>query len=903
MSPTALTFTTDDDWSTAQTVTVSAADDVDGANGAATFTHSASGADYGSVVIDSVTATESDNDTPGVTVNPEALPVAEGSTASYTVVLDTQPTNNVTVTPTVTGDSDISVSGALTFTTGNWDTAQTVTVSAADDDDAADGEATIAHTASSADSGYDGIAITIASVKATEEDDDTVGVTVDPETLSVTEESTAAWTVVLDTLPTGPVTVSVAKTAGGDPHLTASPAALTFTTANWDTAQTVTVSAADDVDSTNGAATFTHSASGADYGSVVIASVTAKESDNDRPGLTVTPTDVPVNEGDTATWTVALTTQPTAAVTVSVGASGDGDLTASTSALTFTTANWNAAQTVTVSAGEDDDAARGEAFFTHSASGGGYDSAANVTVTVRETDNDTPGVTFSASALTVPEEGEATYTVVLDTLPTGEVTVSIATTPDARGDNDLSFTPTVLTFTTSNWNTPKTVTVRAANDADPNNGQKIIKHIVRGAAEYQSSGLSIFSVTATEADNDTPGVAVSENMVTVGEDSSATYTVRLNTEPTADVTVSLSASGDSDLTVSTTALTFTTLNWNTAQTVTVSAADDDDAAAGTATITHTAASTDSGYHGITIASVMATEDDDDTVGVTVDPETLSVTEESTATYTVVLATLPTGSVTVSVAKQGGGDPSLTVSVTALTFTTGNWNAAQTVTVSAADDVDSTNGTATFTHSASGADYGSVVVASVTATESDNDRPGVTVNPEALPVTEGSTATYTAVLTTQPTASVTVSLSASGDSDLTVSTTALTFTTADWNTAQTVTVSAADDDDAAAGTATITHTASSTDSGYNGITIAPLKATEDDNDTVGVTVDPETLSVTEESTAAYTVVLDTLPTGPVTVSVAKQAGGDDDLSVDPDHADLHDGELEHGADGDGERGGR
>ena len=33
-----------------------------------------------------------------------------------------------------------------------------------------------------------------------------------------------------------------------------------------------------------------------------------------------------------------------------------------------------------------------------------------------------PGVTFSASALTVPEEGEATYTVVLDTLPTGKVT-------------------------------------------------------------------------------------------------------------------------------------------------------------------------------------------------------------------------------------------------------------------------------------------------------------------------------------------------------------------------------------------------------------------------------------------------------------------------------------------------
>ena len=876
-SPTALTFTTSN-WNTAQTVTVSAADDDDGIDGAATFTHSASGADYGSVVIDSVTATESDNDTPGVTVNPEALPVTEGSTASYTVALNTQPSADVTVSLSASGDSDLTVSTtALTFTTSNWNTAQTVTVTAVDDDDAAPGTATITHTAASTDGDYNGI--TIAPLKATEDDNDTVGVTVTPKTLSVTEESTAAYTVVLDTLPTGSVTVSVAKQGGGDPSLTASPTALTFTTGNWSTAQTVTVSAADDVDSTNGAAIFTHSASGADYGSVVIDSVKATESDNDRPGLTVTPTDVPVNEGGTATWTVALTTQPTAAVTVSVGASGDGDLTASTSALTFTTANWNAAQTVTVSAGEDGDAARGEAFFTHSASGGGYDSAANVTVTVRETDNDTPGVTFSASALTVPEEGEATYTVVLDTLPTGKVTVRITTTPDARGDNDLSFTPTVLTFTTSNWNTPKTVTVRAANDADTNNGQKIIKHIVRGAAEYHSSGLSIFSVTATESDNDTPGVAVSENMVTVGEDSSATYTVKLNTEPTAAVTVTPAATGDSDLSVSG-ALTFTTANWDTAQTVTVTAADDDDAAPGTATITHTAASTDGDYNGITIAPLKATEDDNDTVGVTVTPKTLSVTEESTAAYTVVLDTLPTGSVTVSVAKQGGGDPSLTVSATALTFTTGNWNAAQTVTVSAADDIDGIDGAATFTHSASGADYGSVVIDSVKATESDNDTPGVTVNPEALPVAEGSTASYTVALTTQPSADVTVSLSASGDSDLTVSTTALTFTTADWNTAQTVTVTAAEDDDAAAGTATITHTAASTDSGYNGIaiTIASVTATEDDNDTVGVTVAPETLSVTEESTAAYTVVLDTLPTGSVTVSVAKQAGGDPSLTV-------------------------
>ena len=266
----------------------------------------------------------------------------------------------------------------------------------------------------------------------------------------------------------------------------------------------------------------------------------------------------------------------------------------------------------------------------------------------------------------------------------------------------------------------------------------------------------------------------------------------------------------------------------------------------------------------------------------------------------VLDTLPTGAVTVSVVKQSGGDPSLTASATALTFTTDDWSTAQTVTVSAAKDVDSTNGAATLTHSASGADYGSVVIDSVTATESDNDTPGVTVSPTALPVAEGSTASYTVALTTQPTADVTVSLSRSGDSDLTVSTTALTFTTSDWSTAQTVTVTAADDDDAADGTATIAHTASSTDSGYNGIaiTIASVTATEADDDTRRRHRGPEYADGAGGRQCD-------LHGGAGRCADGRcygDAGGDRRRRPDrsPGGADLHHGELEHATDRDGER---
>ena len=63
-------------------------------------------------------------------------------------MLDSQPTEDVTVTPEVenVNDATISVSGAWTFTPRNGDAPRTVTVSASADDNAVHGSATITHT-------------------------------------------------------------------------------------------------------------------------------------------------------------------------------------------------------------------------------------------------------------------------------------------------------------------------------------------------------------------------------------------------------------------------------------------------------------------------------------------------------------------------------------------------------------------------------------------------------------------------------------------------------------------------------------------------------------------------------------------------------------------------------------
>ena len=66
-------------------------------------------------------------------------------------------------------------------------------------------------------------------------------------------------------------------------------------------------------------------------------------------------------------------------------------------------------------------------------SGGGYDGKSVASVTAREVDDD-PGVRVSPPTLSVPENGSAPYTVVLQSAPGGAVTVTLALT----GDSDLT---------------------------------------------------------------------------------------------------------------------------------------------------------------------------------------------------------------------------------------------------------------------------------------------------------------------------------------------------------------------------------------------------------------------------------------------------------------------------------
>ena len=423
---------------------------------------------------------------------------------------------------------------------------------------------------------------------------------------------------------------------------------------------------------------------------------------------------------------------------------------------------------------------------------------------------------------------------------------------------------------------------------------------------HTASGGDYASVTGPEVtvsvtDDDTAGITVSPTTLTVGEGGSDTYTVVLDTQPSANVKVTVEGA-TVDITVDTSSLTFTTENWDTPQTVTVSAAEDADAVDDTATLTHSV----SGYGSVSsAASVMVSVDDDDPAGITVSESALTIKEGGSDTYTVVLDTQPSANVKVTVG--GASETDLTVSPSSLTFTTENWNTAQTVTVSAAEDADAVDDTATLTHSVSG--YGSVSsAASVTVTVTEGDGAKLVFSTGALTVDEGEkpgvdlilppnkgTATYTVKLATEPTGAVTVAISGASETDLTVSPSSLTFTTGNWDTAQTVTVKAAADDDAEDDDVTLTHTASG--GGYGSVS-KNLKVTINDDDTAAITVSESALTIKEGGSDTYTVVLDTQPAGDVKVTVE---GATVDITVDTSSLTFTTENWDTAQDGYGERG--
>ena len=214
------------------------------------------------------------DDHPGVTLSPTTLEIAEGGSEDYTVVLDTQPSGEVTVTVGGATDEVTVQPASLSFTPTNWSDPQSVTVESAHDDDALPDEAVrLTHRASGG--GYNGV--TIDPVTVTVVEDDEAAVTLSQTELVIDEGGQGRYTVVLETQPVGGE-VTVTPTSA-EPMALGVSGALRFGASDWNIAQTVTVTGVRDTDTEDATVRVSHTVSGGDYAGVTAASVTVTVTD------------------------------------------------------------------------------------------------------------------------------------------------------------------------------------------------------------------------------------------------------------------------------------------------------------------------------------------------------------------------------------------------------------------------------------------------------------------------------------------------------------------------------------------------------------------------------------------------------------------------------------------------
>ena len=156
--------------------------------------------------------------------------------------------------------------------------------------------------------------------------------------------------------------------------------------------------------------------------------------DANRPGggLALSRTDLIIKEGDTGTYTVVLTSQPSNDVTVSVDDHPPGRATVSPTSLTFTADSWNTPQTVTITSTEDSNYIDRWVILRHTATGDNYRATAAAWLKLRDNYN------LTTATANTPATGSPTISGTPEVGRT--LTLDISSIADAEGLTNASYT-------------------------------------------------------------------------------------------------------------------------------------------------------------------------------------------------------------------------------------------------------------------------------------------------------------------------------------------------------------------------------------------------------------------------------------------------------------------------------
>jgi hypothetical protein len=634
-----------------------------------------------------------DNDRIGLKISDKPLNVTEdGNLATYTVCLMSKPSSSVTLTTSL---EQVTVSPPkLIFTPLDYNVPQMITITAIDDKKyEQDHYGKITHELESNDPHYNNF---LSEIQVSIIDNDRAEISSNMP-INIDEDGPSAQLKLqLTSIPDDDVTINLITS--DQVSLTLS--TLTFTSLDWNISQSIGVKAIyDNIDEGNDySTTIIYKTSSTDSNYNFTGEIDVNITDNDTAGLNIEYSfDTPIVEGAERDYFISLKSRPIFNVDITIHTDNQISTT-SPSIIHFEPNKWNQRKSVTIMAKNDDidelDLHSGMITHIIQSEDLRYDNLSSVNNTfpldITIEDNDSAGIEInSVEVLKLSEDGKTdSYTVRLNSQPTNDVVLSfdISDIPlDSKCNGQVRVSPEALFFTQTNWYKEQEIVVSACNDTVFEKEQTIqIKHKF---SSIDPKYNEVKNISCNILDNDTPPAIFFINSSIVTEEADTNICLEINI---------------SHLSIFDSQVFFKTLNDEAVlghdyvfipetQSVTVDAGfltsciivDIIDDQKTESTERFDVEIDDKNLpDNVTIdpsklSKIICVISSDDTSGLLITPNVLSIDEGTEKTYSVHLESEPDSTVYITIDNRNTDE--LSISPLKLTFTTGNWDNNQAVT--------------------------------------------------------------------------------------------------------------------------------------------------------------------------------------------------------------------------------
>ena len=370
------------------------------------------------------------------------------------------------------------------------------------------------------------------------------------------------------------------------------------------------------------------------------------------------------------------------------------------------------------------------------------------------------------------ENSNTTFSVYLNKSPDKDTIISL----ECDDEINATIDKTSLTFNSDNYNVPQEVTITGIHNADD------VDKIVNITLSNFALSSKVITATIKNIDNYYGEIVLSDTILSVNENNSVVFTVKLNSKPTNDQIVTLLCENE-NISISADNLTFTPSNYNTPQIVTVTGVYDESLNNKTCDITLSSSNVGDAMVEVVVVNI-------DSYGeIVVDNTLLTFNEGETKTFTVKLSKAPSKNQTVTLSYEING---ISLDKTSLTFTPNDYNTPQTVTVSGVHDETHYKDKTSNILLTSPYVGDKVINATIKNIDISPEIFGnIVTSTNTLSVNEDDVVTFTIKLDQEPTNNQIIDLYVDND-NIILDKTSLTFTPNDYNTPQTVTVSGVHD---------------------------------------------------------------------------------------------------------------